>query len=275
MADARVVASALSYGAVAVFYLFLGARLMRRPVQGRGARASSLFGLWWLGLGSHSTLAATMAIATAVDGFPPILVAAATTFAAVAIGVMSYGLAYYMLYLLTGSARVVRALAWVYVPLSLALVVSALYARPVAVEMEGWIPMIRYARPEGAALDGLASLTFIIPPFLASGVYAALFLRVKDPAKRWRIAMTGGALFTWLVTSLLLGGLATDVAAVIGRSIALAAAICAYLAYEPPAWARRRYGAVPLHEEVLRPPVDPTVALARREALAARARELV
>lgn len=273
--DLRTGASAVSYLVVGAFYLYLGARLARRDVGGDGGHAARLFGVWWLGLGTHSSIAGVVAIAAGTGVWSPLGIATATYLAAIIIAAMSYGLSYYMLYLLTGRVRVVRLLKWVYLPLVAAMLAAVAYAQPQAVHMAGWLPIIDYARPEGSALDGIASLVFIFPPFLASGAYATLWWRVREPGKRWRIALTGGALFTWMVTSVLVGSFSTDAAAITARAVALAAAIAAHLAYAPPRWAQRRYGARRLDEEVVAPPVDAFERAARQQALAARARELV
>lgn len=275
MAEWRPFASAGTYLLIAAVYLALGGRLLRRPATEPGQRAVRFFALWWMGLAGHSIVAAIFTLVGGLAAPPAAFVAAGTYLGAALIALMSWGLLYYLLFLFTGRMWVVRALTAVYALMFVGLVAGVAYAGPRAIDVQGWIPIILYDRPEGSALDPIAAIAFLVPPLVASGLYATLFVRVKDPAKRWRIALTGGAIFVWFTTSIAFGALRDDVAAIVGRSFALAAALSAFVAYEPPAWARRRFGATRLRDEVMAPPRDPHLDEQRRAALLQRAQEIV
>jgi hypothetical protein len=274
----RLLASAGSSFLIAGIYAYVGLRLVRRPAAGDARRASQRFGVFWLGLGAHTALAGALTAAFLVGGPAPLLVAAAAFMACVVIAAMFWGLMSYLLFLYTGKRIVFRLTTLAYVAQLVPLLLAVAILRPVGAYMEGWIPMIAYANPAGSALDGIASLTFIIPPLIASWMYLSLFRRVEDAAARWRIGLVGGSIGLWFLLAVVgrfLDLLPGDTGAVIGRAIAISAALIVLAAYEPPAWAQRRYGARRLGHEVTAPPADPARAAARREALVARTRELV
>lgn len=278
MPEIRLLASIATYLLVAGLYGHIGLRLFSRPSHGNAMRACRCFGLFWFGLGTHSALAATLTIAELVGDASAELTAAAAYAASFAIAIMCGGLMAYLLYVFTGRRAVFRWVGVAYAIQLVPLVGVVWFLQPTGVTMEGWIPIIDYARAEGSALDPIVTLVFVLPPLIAAGSYVALFTRLKDPASRWRLGLVGGAITLWLASAVLATAIQTgnpDVGAIIGRSIAIAAALTVLAAYEPPAWAQRRFGAVRLGHEVVAPSADPALVARKREALAARARELV
>lgn len=277
MADWRLVASAGSSLLIAAIYAYVGLRIAARKSTGAPRSALRRFGAFWLGLATHSAISATLTATFLVGGPDPLLVATFTYAAAVAIGAMFWGLMSYLLYLYVGKPMTLRLVTVAYAAQLVPLIAAVFMLKPIGAHMAGWIPIIDYANPSGSALDGVVTIIFLLPVLFAAGAYLTLFRHVRDAPSRWRLGLIGGSITLWLLVTLLarafeLGG---DGGAIFGRALAIAAASAVLLAYEPPGWAQRRFGAMRVGHEVVAPSPDPRVLAARRAALVARTRELV
>lgn len=278
MAEVRLLASAASYFLVATLWGYVGLRILRRPRgQGAPARATLRFGAWWLGLAGHSVVGGLLALAGALGHATTLVVALATYAAALCIGAMLWGLVSYLAYLYAGRPGVLPAVTVAYALQTAGLVAAVWWLQPIGMHVDGWTPMIDYAKEAGAGLDAFVGVTFLLPPLVASAAYLALLRRVADRTRRYRVLLVGGSILGWTLASIVLNAApgTSDVGNVVGRLLAFGAPTLVVLAYDPPAWVQRRFRVERLGEEVQAPPPTPGELAERREAIRARVRDLV
>lgn len=218
-------------------FAIVGVMMMRRapPTQGQAARV--MFALFWTsaaiiwitqGLGSLSGYlgVASLPLLSALDqvSTPFYCLAAAS-------------LLYYVLYLLTGRARLLVPILTYYLVLFFLLRWRVESAQRLDINVQDWVVSFVYATPlQGAAYSVIVSL--VSGPLLLSILaYGALFFRVDEPAQRYRIALVALGLLAWIGTESIAftTGFATTAAGEITRRVvALASTLVIVLAYRPP-----------------------------------------
>lgn len=281
MPDALTTATLATNLVASLVGVLIGARLWRHPANGDAHRATRLFALWWIAFGIDTALNTLPKLLwyAGITGAP--LYVVITYAAVVAICVMFWGLVSYLAYLFSGSPRAFRYVTAFYA-LTLVFALSFIASlRPVGASAEGGI---QYANEPSPLAALVWSLSLLLPPTIGSLAYGSLVVRVKHPFRRYRVALVSTSMFVWFGTAIFVNAPgASDAARAAGLAIGALALAGLMLAYFPPAALRRRLDVgddptlvhpVPssIPDGALLPPVD---RRARREALAARARELI
>lgn len=235
--DALLVAfSALALGAVA-------RALWRRQASAHARVPLRLFAVWW-GAAAASMVVAAVARGAAGMGVGSLpLYEASLLVTLPATCLAAYGLVGYLIFLITGRRPFVP-LAVAYGLLYVAVLYYVVSSDLLGVETGPWT--FRYVlRAELAGWPfALSILSLAAPPILGAVAYLQLYFRVDDAAQRWRIGLVGAALFAMASGFLL----SPDLALVRGpwsppasRILQLAGALVLVLAYNPPAFVRRRF----------------------------------
>ena len=219
----------------------VGLHLWRRPAVGGARRALVMFSLWWIGLGADTLLNALTWLAGGLGVAGEPLTAALTYLALASIVLMTWGLTYYLVYLITGREGLFAPIAAFY-GVSAALAVALIaYLRPVGVTMTAWSGEIAYANepPPIAAL--LFAMYFLLPPLLGAITYGLVGLRVKERAGRYRILAVAVGIFVWFTSALVFTGTgpAGDAKALSGKVLAATCMALIVSAYVQPAWLAR------------------------------------
>jgi hypothetical protein len=254
-------------GAVAILasvaFVYAGVHFHRRRDEGDGGAAAS-FAIWWLGLATYTALGGIESVLGSVGAASfPLFVAlryASLPVLCAALG----GLAYYILYLRTGSPRWRWAVALYFGALAAAFVAIIAINRPTGLDIQRWRTDLTYASPIDGALLQVVLLLIVVPEALAAIAYIALYKRTEDRAVRYRILTIGVGLLVWLAAAFLTRATKDDLGQLLARpvlGVVIAAAIL--MAYRPPAWLRARFEGTS--------PVPTTRAL----ALQSRIRDLV
>lgn len=245
MAPATLLASAVLALATGAGFAAVGWLMLRRvqPAQGGGALVT--FGLFWFsaaivwttqGLGSLLgwTGHLTIPLLSALDQV-------STPFYCLA----AAGLLYYVLYLLTGRARLLGPILAYYLVAFFLLRWRVESARRTGVVAEDWVVRFEYATPlQGPAYTLVVGL-IAVPLLLAILAYGSLLFRVDDPAARYRIALVTAGLLAWVSTealSYVSGFAATTAGELLRRLVALGSTLVILAAYLPPRIARERWG---------------------------------
>lgn len=240
-----LVSAALALG-TAVGFALVGRRLAGRAPVREGRSAQTMFLLFWVsatviwsvqGLSNLAAAwgAATLALHNAFDQV-------STPFYCLAAG----ALLHYVLYLVTGRARLLAPILAYYLVLFFLLRWRVELANPVGVDEQGWTVAVEYATPlQSPSYTLLVAL--ISAPLLASIlIYGWLATRVADAPTRYRIALSSIGLFGWVGTeaatfALGLGG--TSAGELTRRLVALVGMLLVLAAYQPPALLRARWAA--------------------------------
>jgi len=155
-------------------------------------------------------------------------------------------LLYYVLCLLTGRERLLAPLLVYYLGLYVALRWTVLRAGRLDVVVDAWQVRFAYATPLQDTTYTLVVALIALPLLGAILAYGALWLRIRDAAQRYRIALTALGLLAWVGTEAFsfTSGLANTTGGELARRlVALGSTLLVLAAYLPPAWARARWGA--------------------------------
>lgn len=243
MVMATLAVSAAFGIAEGLVFLYVGRELRKREVHGEAATAWRLFVLWWFALGALVLVGGLQALAGAA-GYASLAWQLAFTYVAVAgIAVGLWGLVYYLLYLFTGSRKVLAPLTVFYAAVLVGLLWFIRVQDPYDVAVNAWSVQLKYRSTVGGAGNLLVVAGVLLPELLAGVAYGTLFFKVRDPSQRYRIALVSVSIILWFGSSLasnLLRVNTTDAWQVANKLIGLSAALVILAAYKPPTFVRRR-----------------------------------
>ena len=265
------------FGAVfAAIAFWVAVRLLRRPAEGDAGRAVRMFALWWAAFGADTLLNALTWTAGGLGLASEAVTAVLTYLALTSIVLMTWGLTYYLVYLVTGRAGAFWPIAAFYA-VSLVLFVALLvYLRPIGVTMLPWAGEVAYANKPPAIAELLVALYFLLPPLGGAITYGVVGLRVRGRAQRYRILAVSLGILVWFTSALLFTGSGAgkaDAGNVMGKVLSLACMLLILSAYVTPAWLDRwlEGGQAP----ALQAPSRDERRARRRAELTRRVRDLV
>lgn len=152
----------------------------------------------------------------------------------------------YVLYLHTGRSGLAIPVTLYYLVLFPVLRYHVARADPIGYVVTDWQVNYVYAQPLQSTGYAIA-LALVTLPVIASVIaYATLANRTSDVPTRYRIVCVSAGLALWVgieAFAFATGLAATSAGEILRRSLGIAAAMAVVLAYAPPAWARRRWGA--------------------------------
>lgn len=256
MASGPLLFDATTDLAITAVYWWAGSRLWKRHVSESVLPAWRMLTLWWFALGATGLLAgfASLLAAVGVTDLPAFVFLQHVQ--ALSFCVAMVGLGYYLLYFVTGRGMLIP-LTVLYSGFFVLLVYVVIAGDPQALDASGWRPRIVFANTLHPAIGLWPSVILLLAPQSAFALlYLALWPRVKDRTLRYRIALIASSIALWTIgvafiaRSELSQSVPVQVAA---RLLVLGSALTMLLAYQPPAWVRRRLGV----RGVADPPVVP------------------
>lgn len=245
MAPATLLLDALMLLATAGVYAYVGRVTWRRRVGGEAQLASDLFATWWFAIAATTAggaLTRTLGY-LGVEDLALYGTLSHVTLFSLYVGL--WGLLYYLVYLFSGSRRLIVPISIFYTLLYAWTVYLVAMRQPTGLAVTEWNVRLTYATELAAPVATAFVLLLILPPVLGAVGYARLYFRVDDPTQRYRIGLVGFTIAAWFGTTLLVfllqvgGGLWWQMGS---RIIGLVAACLIYAAYRPPAWVRARWG---------------------------------
>lgn len=237
----------------AFIYFYVGRVLSRRRVANPDARlAWTLFVVWWYALASSTLIGAVLSMlgAFSIAGLP--LFVTLTQVNLLAICIALFGLMYYLIYLFTGSQRLLVPLIVFYIAYYILVIYYVQARMPVGVSIGRWSATLRYELPPEGSLFIFVLVLLIFPQVIGSLAYFTLYFRVKTTTQRYRILLVSWSILIWFMSAFLasIAGLSEqDWWQVTSRLIALSASLAILLAYNPSPWIRRRLGVTSIVEE--------------------------
>ncbi|MHB8604965.1 MAG: hypothetical protein ACYDCK_06875 [Thermoplasmatota archaeon] len=206
----------------------------------------TFFALFWIGVGVAGFADSVTALAFAVAS-PGLALAVAALHVRVVFGMLSsFAIAYYLIYIFSGSRRALIPLgvgygvAFVFVQYVLAL------RAPLGVHAVTWGVALEF--PDGGArFAPIVATLLIVPPLLATIAYASLLRVVEGSAQRARIVAISFALLVILAGSFLRVSDPSQAGWIVVQRLASVAATLLVLAFvRPPAWLAARWPLQPL-----------------------------
>jgi hypothetical protein len=237
----------------AAIYIYVGRVLSQRRSDSPDSRlAWRLFVVWWYALAAATFSGAALSLlgAVGIAGLP--LFTTITIISLLATCVALYGLVFYLLYLYTGSRRVLGPLSFFYIGYYGLLVYYVQASDPISVAIERWRAALVYQNQLRGPVFTLALLLLLVPPLLGGLAYFMLYFRVKTVTQRYRILLVSWSIIIWFLSAFLAnitGLVDEDWWQIVSRLLGLGAALAILLAYQPPSWIKQRFGVTSLLEE--------------------------
>ena len=234
-------------------YFYVGRVLLqRRPSSPETGTAWMMFVVWWFALSATTLSGAILSLLGALEiaGLP--LYTTITLMNVLATCVALYGLMFYLLYLFTGNRRLFTPLTIFYVAYYTLIVYYVLASEPVRVTVNRWGAGLEYQNEIRGPLFLIALFLLVFPQILGSLAYFTLFFQVRTVTQKYRILLVSWSIIVWFLSSFLasISGLSgQDWWQVVSRLIALTASLIILLAYQPPAWVKRRFGVTAIADE--------------------------
>ena len=244
--------AALSILSASIYY-YVGRVLSRRHVASLDARlAWTLFVIWWYALATSTLIGALLTLLGALRMIALPLFITLTEFNLLALCIGLYGLMYYLLYLFTGSRRLLVPLTLFYIGYYILVIYFVQSRNPVDVSVGRWNATLQYEKAAEGPLFLVALLLLIFPQVIGSLAYFTLYFRVKTSTQKYRIILVSWSIIIWFMSGFLasISGLGQqDWWQIVSRLIALSASLAILLAYDPLPWIRRRLGVSSIAEE--------------------------
>ena len=234
-------------------YYYIGRTLASRSVVAPDARlAWLLFIAWWYALAGTNLASAALNLLGAFGVTDLALFLTFTQIDLLATCVALFCLVYYLLYLFTGSRRILAPLIIFYIVFYSLLAYYYNWIDPAGVTVGRWEVGLVYQRPQTGPFFLVVLTLLILPEIIGSLAYFTLFYRVKDATQKYRVALVSGSILIAFLSSFMasLAGVAhLDWWQVASRLIGLAATLAILMAYQPVRWVKTRWGISSIGDE--------------------------
>ena len=184
----------------AVSYLYAATRFVDRGA-GRDRTAARAFALWWGAIALYTGAQGIEDLMGAAGATPLALFVAWRYASLVVYSAGLAGLAAYVLYVRTGSARWPLVVVAYYAVLTVFVVALAASGRPTGVSIQTWRTDLTYDAPTTTPLLTIVLLLILLPVLGAIGSYLDLRRRAQSRSARIRITIVGASMATWLVAT--------------------------------------------------------------------------
>jgi hypothetical protein len=228
---------------------YVSALTWKRKVAPTERGAMRAFAVWWAAAAAvlFLTIARTALAMLGVQDLAPYVAMRYALAAPLAIAV--WGLLYYLLYLYTGTRRVLWPLTAAYVGVFAYFLWYFSQGGAPTLQTTDWDVRLVSEPSPGPQAASAFGLVFGLPVIVATLAYGSLFFRVKERTQRWRIGMVSLGflqLFGMVVVGFLAGWNKRDWYPLTYQLPALAASVMFLLAYHPPEALRARLRLEPL-----------------------------
>jgi len=246
MVEPRLLADAAFSFATAALYGYVARIVRKRNVYDPDSnRANLSFVIWWYALAALTLLGSARSFLGSVGVLDLPVHETISLLTIVPLVAALGGLLYYLLYIHTGRAGILRPLIVAHVALYVFYLYVSVWLQPTGVRVETWNVSLDSSRELTGPLLGFTLFTILGPVLIAAIGYFTLFFRTHDRTTRYRIAVVSGAFVVWFGSALFAAVTQVGDASwwpIVSRLIALAATLALVTAYRPPAWLQERLG---------------------------------
>lgn len=248
MATASLTTSALLGLILAVAFLFVGGKIHQRS-RTRRQPGLAWFAAFWVGIGTYGLAESAWAIAY-LGGHDALAIGLFVLHLKIVGSVGAFaGLVAYLLTIHARDTRLISVLVGAYAIVFALTETFYSWRDPIAQEPGIWGMRLLYSQNATEPWWTMLLILLFLPPFLAALSYANLLRHTRDPALRYRIALTSWSLLLFFVPLFLgwrAGGWAWWGAIEKALSVAMASGIV--LALWPPRGVQRWLAGLPWHE---------------------------
>ncbi len=237
----------------ASIYYYVGHVLSQRRASSEDSRIAWLmFIVWWYALAATTFSGSLLSLLGALGfvGLP--LFVTITIVNLLATCVALFGLMYYLLYLFTGSRKLLTPLTLFYAAYYALLIYYVMASGPIDVSVDRWRAALVYENQITGPLFVIVLLLLVFPQILGSLAYFTLYFRIKNPTQKYRVLLVSWSIIIWFLSAFLasIAGLSQyDWWQVVSRLIGLSAAMAIRFAYQPPSWIKQRYSVFSIADE--------------------------
>jgi hypothetical protein len=171
-------------------YFYIGRTLARRSAALPEARlAWTLFTVWWYALGCTNLADGVLNLLGAFGVTDFALFLTFTHLSVLATCLALFGLVYYLLYLFTGSRKILAPLMVFYIVYYVLLAYYYNWIVPLSVAVGRWSVGLVYQRPLAGPFFLFMLILLVFPEIIGSLAYFTLFYRVRDLTQKYRVAL--------------------------------------------------------------------------------------
>lgn len=246
MSQATLLASGVLGLATGAMFALVGLLVVRRMREAEAHAALVMFSAFWFSAAIVWALQAITNLAAVAGAADLALADALDEMTTPFYGLAAAGLLYYVLYLLTGRARLLGPILLYYLVLYALIRYQVRAAGRTGIDVQDWVVAFVYETPLQSTLYTVTIALFTLPLLAAVVMYGTLFFRVRDAGTRYRVALVALGLFVWITTEALAyatGVSNTSAGELTRRLLALASTLVIFAGFQPPRWAQRRWGA--------------------------------
>ncbi len=182
---------------IAVLFATVGWVVSRRAVSPEQRLPATAFAVWWFGYAAYTLEAATRNILSSFGIDDAALHVSVTYLGLFLLSIGLAGLMYYLIYVYTGSNRILVPLAAFYA----SFYFMALYAyssrNPITVEAGTWSTQVVFEFPENPLLNNMILAALLVPLGVGALLYSLLYFKVESALQKKRILIVGGAFLFW------------------------------------------------------------------------------
>jgi hypothetical protein len=239
--------------ASAGIYFYVGRSLSRRHVATQDARlAWNLFVTWWYALAGTTFAGGVLSLlgATGITDLPLFLTFTQVNLLTICVAL--HGLIYYLLYLFTGSRKVLAPLTIFYIVYYILLTYYINFLEPISVSVGKWSTTLKYQQSATGPFFTVVLILLVVPQVIAGIAYFTLYFRVKEITQKYRVAVVSWSIIIWFLSTFIasISGLSQyDWWQITSRLIGLSATLAILMAYQPIPWIKQRLGVASIAEE--------------------------
>lgn len=239
--------------ASAGIYFYVGRSLSRRLVIPTDARlAWNLFVVWWYALAGSSLSTGILSLLGSLGLADLPLLLTFTQVNLLAVCLALYGLMYYLLFLFTGSRKMLIPLTAFYIVYYTLLTYYLNWLEPVSISLGRWNTSLVYQKETAGPFFVVLLMGLVLPQIIGSIAYFSMYFRVKEATQKYRVALVSWSILIWFSSALLasISGLSQhDWWQIVSRMVGLGAALTILMAYQPFRWIKKRLGVASISEE--------------------------
>ncbi|HWH09281.1 MAG TPA: hypothetical protein VNX21_08780, partial [Candidatus Thermoplasmatota archaeon] len=181
----------------AALYAWVARLVQHRSLSDEARAANALFATWWASFALIYAFAGAYRVAGGLGYLDLALGVVFMNVVLVLLCVGLWGLLGYLVYLYTGSRRWFMPMGVAYALLAVALLYLVAWMGPVGYKAGGLGAQLQYARDLPPTVSLAVGLLLAVPIALAAILYGTLYVRVRSPEPRYRIALVAGAFLAW------------------------------------------------------------------------------
>lgn len=184
---------------IAALFASVGWVVSRRAVSPEQQLPATAFAVWWFGYAAYTLETATRNILTSIGIEDVALHISVTYLGLFLLSIGLAGLMYYLIYVYTGSNRILVPLAAFYASFYFLALYAYSSRNPVAVEAGTWSTQVVFEFPENPLLNIVIITALLVPLGVGALLYSLLYFRVESALQKKRILIVGGAFLFWFV----------------------------------------------------------------------------